>query len=118
MDILAVIIVLLLVLFAATWSAARSCFQTRGGQLAGMGEATRGIIRGINSHCECAGLVPPAHVTRAVEAVRLFARGGRSSASALDAKRRALLVRRESIGAAGLSSATADRRVQFDEISE
>jgi len=73
MDILAVVIVLLLLLFAATWSAARSYF--RKGRLAGMEEATREIIRGISSHYECAGLLPPAHVTKAVEAVRLFARG-------------------------------------------
>jgi hypothetical protein len=81
MDILAVIIVLLLLLFAATWSAARSYFQN--GRLAGMEEATREIIRGISSHYECAGLIPPRHVTRAVEAVRLFARGASCEKSIL-----------------------------------
>jgi hypothetical protein len=81
MDILAVIIILLLLLFAATWSAARSYFQR--GRLAGMEEATREIIRGVSSHYECAGLLPPAHVTKAVEAVRLFARGASCEKSIL-----------------------------------
>jgi hypothetical protein len=73
MDILAVIVVLLLSLFAAAWSSARSYFQK--GRLAGMEEATREIIRGLGSHYEQAGLAPPDHVTKAVEAVKLFARG-------------------------------------------
>ena len=73
MDILAVIIVLLLLLFAAAWSSARSYFQK--GRLAGMEEATREIIRGLGSHYEQAGLAPPDHVTKAVEAVKLFAHG-------------------------------------------
>jgi hypothetical protein len=73
MDILAVIIVLLLSLFAAAWSSARSYFQK--GRLAGMEEATREIIRGLGAHYEQAGLAPPDHVTKAVEAVKLFARG-------------------------------------------
>lgn len=73
MDILVVIILLLVLLFAATWSSARSYFQK--GRLAGMEEATREIIRGLGSHYEVAGLAPPDHVTKAVEAVKLFARG-------------------------------------------
>jgi hypothetical protein len=73
MDILAVMAVLLLLLFAASWSSARSYF--RKGRLAGMEEATREIIRGLGAHYESAGLAPPDHVTRAVEAVKLFARG-------------------------------------------
>ena len=73
MDILAVIIVLLLLLFAASWSSARSYFGK--GRLAGMEEATREIIRGLDCHYEQAGLAPPDHVTKAVEAVKLFARG-------------------------------------------
>ena len=43
MDILAVILLLLILLFAATWSSARSYFLK--GRLAGMEEATREIIR-------------------------------------------------------------------------
>jgi hypothetical protein len=73
MDILAVIILLLILLFAATWSSARSYFLK--GRLAGMEEATREIIRGIGSHYESAGQAPPDHVTKAVEAIRSFARG-------------------------------------------
>jgi hypothetical protein len=73
MGILAVIIVLLILLFAATWSSARSYFQK--GRLAGMEEATREIIRGIGSHYECAGQAAPHHVTKALEAVTSFARG-------------------------------------------
>ena len=68
MDILVVIIVLLMVLFAASWSSARSYFLK--GRLAGMQEATREIIRGIGPHYELAGRQPPEHVTRAVEAIR------------------------------------------------
>jgi hypothetical protein len=73
MDILAVVIVLLILLFAATWSSARSYFLK--GRLAGMEEATHEIIRGINSHYESAGQAPPDHVTKALEAVKSFARG-------------------------------------------
>src|ERR1700676_648056 len=72
MVILAVIIVLLILLLASTWSSARSYFAK--GRLAGMEEATLEIIRGINSHYESAGQAPPDNVTKAVEAVRSFAR--------------------------------------------
>jgi hypothetical protein len=73
MVILAVIIVLLVLLLASTWSSARSYFAK--GRLAGMEEATLEIIRGIGSHYEAAGQAPPDHVTKAIEAVRSFARG-------------------------------------------
>ena len=73
MAILVVIIVLLLVLFAATWSSARSYFQK--GRLAGMEEATREIIRGLGSHDKIAGQPAPDHVTTAIEALRSFAPG-------------------------------------------
>jgi hypothetical protein len=73
MAILAVIIVLLILLLASTWSSARSYFAK--GRLAGMEEATREIIRGIDSHYASAGEAPPDHVTGAVEAIRSFARG-------------------------------------------
>ena len=73
MAILVVIIVLLMLLLASAWSSARSYFAK--GRLAGMEEATLEIIRGINSHYEEAGQAPPDHVTKAVDAVRSFARG-------------------------------------------
>ena len=73
MDILVVIAVLLMALFVAAWSSARSYFLK--GRLAGMQEATREIIRGIGSHYEFAGQQPPEHVTKAVEAIKTFAPG-------------------------------------------
>jgi hypothetical protein len=73
MVILAVIIVLLILLLASAWSSARSYFAK--GRLAGMEEATLEIIRGISSHYESAGQAPPDYVTKAVEAVKSFARG-------------------------------------------
>jgi hypothetical protein len=72
MDILVVIIVLLILLLASTWSSARSYFVK--GRLAGMEEATLEIIRGVRSHYELAGQAPPDDVTKALEAVRTFAR--------------------------------------------
>ena len=73
MDILAVILVLLFVLFFATWSAARSYFLK--GRLAGMEEATREIIRGIGCHYIVPGEAPPEQVTKAIDAIGSFARG-------------------------------------------
>jgi hypothetical protein len=70
MEILAVIIVLHLLLFAAAWSSARSYFAK--GRLAGMEEATREIIRGIGSHYEVAGKAAPDHVAKAIEAINTF----------------------------------------------
>src|SRR5258708_38089117 len=72
MDILTVIVVLLLLLFVASWSCARSYFAR--GRLAGMEEATREVIRGIRSHFDVAGQNPPDHVGKAVEAGTSFAR--------------------------------------------
>src|SRR5882724_12318264 len=72
MDILTVIVVLLLLLFVASWSSARSYFAK--GRLAGMEEATREVIRGIRSHFDVAGQAPPDYVAKAVEAVGSFAR--------------------------------------------
>ena len=57
MDILAVILVLLVTLLFATWSAARSYF--RKGRLAGLQEATREIIRVIGSQYTVPGEAPP-----------------------------------------------------------
>jgi hypothetical protein len=73
MVILAVLIVLLTILLASTWSSARSYFAR--GRLKGMEEATLEIIRGIDSHYQTVGRAPPDHVTKAIEAVRLIARG-------------------------------------------
>jgi hypothetical protein len=77
MDILGVIIVLLVLLLAAAWSSARSYFIK--GRLAGMEEATLEIIRGVRSHYELAGQLPPDDVTKAAEAVRTFARAAKPS---------------------------------------
>jgi hypothetical protein len=73
MGILAVLTVLLILLFASTWSSARSYFAK--GRLAGMEEATLEIIRGVGSHYESVGQVTPDYVREAVEAVKTFARG-------------------------------------------
>ena len=73
MGILAVLVVLLVLLLASTWSSARSFFLK--GRLAGMEEATLEIIRGINSHYSAAGQSPPEYVTKAIESIRAFARG-------------------------------------------
>jgi hypothetical protein len=73
MVILAVLIVLLTILLASTWSSARSYFAR--GRLKGMEEATLEIIRGIDSHYQTAGQAPPDHVTKAIEAVKSLARG-------------------------------------------
>jgi hypothetical protein len=73
MGILAVLVVLLVLLLASTWSSARSFFLK--GRLAGMEEATLEIIRGINSHYEAAGQSAPDYVTKAVESIKTFARG-------------------------------------------
>jgi hypothetical protein len=73
MGILAVIVVLLIFLLVSTWSSARSYFAK--GRLAGMEEATLEIIRGINCHYESAGQAPPDQVTKALEAIKTFARG-------------------------------------------
>ena len=72
MDIRAVIVVLLLLLFIAAFSSVRSYFAK--GRLAGMEEATREVIRGIRSHFDVAGQAPPDYVVKAVEAVSSFAR--------------------------------------------
>jgi hypothetical protein len=73
MDILAVLIVLFVLLLASAWSSAKSYFAR--GRLAGMEEATLEIIRGVGSHYEEAGQAEPEYVTKAVEAVKTFARG-------------------------------------------
>src|SRR5450755_3702214 len=73
MGILAVLVVLLVLLLASTWSSAKSYFAK--GRLSGMEEATLEIIRGVCSHYEQAGQATPDYVTKAVEAVTTFARG-------------------------------------------
>jgi hypothetical protein len=73
MGMLAVLFVLLVLLLVSTWSSARSYYAK--GRLAGMEEATLETIRGVCSHYESAGQAPPEFVTKAVEAVKSFARG-------------------------------------------
>ena len=72
MDILAVVAVLLILFFIASWSSARSYFAK--GRLAGMEEATGEIIRGIRAHYESAGRSPDA-VSKALEAITTFVHG-------------------------------------------
>jgi hypothetical protein len=72
MGILAILVVLLVLLLASTWSSAKSYFAK--GRLSGMEEATLEIIRGVCSHSEQAGQATPDYVTKAVDAVRTFAR--------------------------------------------
>jgi hypothetical protein len=79
MEILALITVLLLLWFAATWSSARSYFSR--GRLAGMEEAAREVFRGVRSYYEVAGRSPPEPVTKAMEAVGAFAQGVLSEAN-------------------------------------
>src|SRR5437879_11870953 len=67
MDILAVIGVLLLLLFLASWSSVWSYFAK--GRFSGLEEATHEVIRGIRSHIEKAGQDPPHHVVHAVQAI-------------------------------------------------
>jgi hypothetical protein len=71
-DILSILVALIFLLLTAAWSSARSYFAK--GRLAGMEEATREIIRGVNSHYELAGQSTPEPVAKAVEAVNTFAR--------------------------------------------
>src|SRR6266853_532262 len=73
MGILAVLVVLLVLLLASTWSSAKSYFAK--GRLAGMEEAMLEIIRGVCSHYESSGQATPDYVAKAIEAVRTFARG-------------------------------------------
>jgi hypothetical protein len=73
MDILAVVAVLLIIFFAASWSSARSYFAK--GRLAGMEEATGEIIRGIRAHYESAGQAAPEGVTKSIEAIAAFVHG-------------------------------------------
>jgi hypothetical protein len=73
MGMLAVLIVLLVLLLVSVWSSARSYFAK--GRLAGMEEATLEIIRGINSHYQSAGQPMPDQATKAVAAIKSFARG-------------------------------------------
>ncbi len=65
MGILAVIVVLLVLLLASTWSSAKSYFAK--GRLAGMEEATLEIIRGVCSHYESSGQATPDHVVKVRE---------------------------------------------------
>ena len=59
---------LLVALVAASWSCAKSYFEM--GQLQGMEEATREIVRGLSSHYELEGRTIPERVTKAVEGIK------------------------------------------------
>jgi hypothetical protein len=59
---------LLVALVAASWSCAKSYFET--GRLQGMEEATREIVRGLNSHYELEGRTISERVTKAVEGIK------------------------------------------------
>jgi hypothetical protein len=72
MDILAVVAVLLILFFVASWSSARSYFAK--GRLAGMEEAMGEVIRGIRAHYESAGHAPEG-VAKAIEAITGFVHG-------------------------------------------
>src|SRR5258708_35205727 len=72
MGILAVLVVLLVLLLASTWSSAKSYFAK--GRLSGMEEATLEIIRGVCSHYEQAGQATPDFVAQGVEAGTTVAR--------------------------------------------
>jgi hypothetical protein len=110
MDILAVILVLLVTLFFATWSAARSYFLK--GRLAGMEEATREIIRGIGSHYISAGEAPPEQVARAIDAIRSFARGAGCEKSILRFQSR-LWIFGDAVGAACWRKGYEARKLQM-----
>jgi hypothetical protein len=97
MLMLAVIIVLLILLLALAWSSARSYFVK--GRLAGMEEATLEIIRGVNSHYETAGQAAPDDVTKAIEAVRTFARSV-STQKGIDRYQARLWIFGDAVGAA------------------
>jgi hypothetical protein len=97
MDILVVIIVLLVLLLASTWSSARSYFAK--GRLSGMEEATLEIIRGVRSHYEQASQPVPDDVTKAVEAVRTFARAANQQKN-IDRYQARLWIFGDAIGAA------------------
>jgi hypothetical protein len=97
MGILAVLVVLLTVLVASSWSSARSYFAK--GRLKGMEEATFEIIRGISSHYEAAGQAAPDYVAKAVEAVKSFARGT-SYEKSIDRYQARLWIFGDAVGAA------------------
>ncbi len=97
MLMLAVIIVLLILLLVSAWISARSYFAR--GRLAGMEEATLEIIRGVNSHYQTAGQPAPDDVTKAVEAVRTFARPA-SYQKSIDRYQARLWIFGDAVGAA------------------
>jgi hypothetical protein len=66
-DILFMLGGLLVALLVAAWSCARSYYEN--GRLQGAKEATREILRGINSHYELEGQGVPEAVTKALKAI-------------------------------------------------
>jgi hypothetical protein len=97
MVMLAVLIVLLSILLASTWSSARSYFAR--GRLKGMEEATLEIVRGIDSHYRTAGQAPPDHLTKAIEALKSFARAAAHEKS-IDRTHARLWIFGDAVGAA------------------
>src|SRR5258708_36419344 len=91
MGILAVIAVLLVLLLTSTWSSAKSYFAK--GRLAGMGEATLEIIRGVCSHYESSGQATPDYGAKAVEAARTLAPGATFEKSTYPYQARRSLIR-------------------------
>ena len=67
MDILFVLCGLLVAFLVAAWSSARSYYEK--GRLQGAKEATREILRGINSHYELEGQGVPETVAKALKAI-------------------------------------------------
>lgn len=73
MDILVVLALLQLLFVLAILSSVRTFFAR--GRLRGMQEATQEIVRGVHSHYEVAGEAVPAHVAKAIEAVKAVTSG-------------------------------------------
>lgn len=79
MDVLLVLGGLLVALMAASWSSARSYFES--GRRQGIEEAIREMARGVSSHCQLEGGALPPAVDKAIAGVRAASsapRGGRS----------------------------------------
>jgi hypothetical protein len=71
-DILLILGGLLMALLVASWSCANSYFEK--GRRRGMEEATREIVRGLNSHYELEGQTVPDRVAMATEGIKAVAR--------------------------------------------
>lgn len=81
MDILFVLGGLLVAFLVAAWSSARSYYEN--GRLQGAKEATREILRGINSHYELEGQGVPETVAKALKAIDAASNKRRKTGSVL-----------------------------------